>query len=414
MVDVSEKAVTTRTAVAQGFVSMKPGVVRAVRRLKNPKGNPLEVARIAGIAAAKRTAEWIPLCHPLALTHIDVTARLCQNGVEVRSEVTATAQTGVEMEALVAVTAAALTVYDMCKALDKGMEISGVVLVEKTGGKSGDYFRRTSVASHHGNNRKKHDPEPGSMSVAGGKTVKLLVADDNPLVRDLVVKGMEPYCEVETASDGADALLKVIDTPPDVILCDYKMPGLDGRQLFEKLHGREATRHIPFLFMASRADIEERLRPLVEGVEDFVTKPFLVKDLVRITKKVVDRLHLEKLQKRASRPGVIQGRLEEMSMIDLMQSLEMGQKSCRLVVNHDGEQGELYFANGQCRDAKIGKVEGDDAVYRVVLWTAGEFEIDFNAANASTRTTTTRNTTGLLMEAMRLMDEASRDTVETK
>jgi cyclic pyranopterin phosphate synthase len=154
MVDVSEKAVTTRTAVAEGFVSMKPGVVRAVGRLRNPKGNPLEVARIAGIAAAKRTAEWIPLCHPLALTHIDVTARLCQNGVEVRSEVTATAQTGVEMEALVAVTVAALTIYDMCKALDKGMEISGIVLVEKTGGKSGDYFR-ASGAGHRENNHKK-------------------------------------------------------------------------------------------------------------------------------------------------------------------------------------------------------------------------------------------------------------------
>src|SRR5271167_3776924 len=228
------------------------------------------------------------------------------------------------------------------------------------------------------------------MSAVAGKTVKLLVAEDNPMVRDLVSKSLEPFCEVMIAADGADALLKVIDELPDVILCDYKMPGLNGRQLFEKLRGREATRHIPFLFMASRADIEERLRPLVDGVEDFIAKPFLVKDLVRSAKKVVDRLHLEKLQKRASRPGVIQGRLEEMSMIDLLQSLEMGQKSCRLVVQHNGEQGELYFANGQCRDAKSGKVEGDDAVYRVVLWTAGEFEIDFNAANASTRTTTTR------------------------
>jgi CheY-like chemotaxis protein len=252
------------------------------------------------------------------------------------------------------------------------------------------------------------------MSSVTGKTVKLLVADDNPLVRGLIVKGLEPYCEVEASSDGADALLKVVDSPPDVILCDYKMPGLDGRQLFEKLRGREATRHIPFLFMASRPDIEERLRPLVDGVEDFITKPFLIKDLVRIAKKVIDRLHLEKLQKKAKRPGVIQGRLEEMSMIDLMQSLEMGQKSCRLIVQNGGAQGELYFASGQCKDAKIGSVVGDDAVYKVVLWTAGEFEIDFNAANASTKTTTTRNTTGLLMEAMRLMDEANRDTVETK
>jgi CheY-like chemotaxis protein len=248
---------------------------------------------------------------------------------------------------------------------------------------------------------------------AGSKTVKLLLADDNPLVRDLISKGLDPFCEVMIATDGADALLKVIDELPDVILCDFKMPGLDGRQLFEKLRGREATRHIPFLFMASRADIEERLRPLVDGVEDFIAKPFLLKDLVRSAKKVVDRLHLEKLQKRASRPGVIQGRLEEMSMIDLMQSLEMGQKSCRLVVQKGGEQAELYFGGGQCRDAKIGALQGDDAVFKVLLWTEGEFEIDFNAAGASGRTTTTRSTTGLLMEAMRLMDESNRDAVGT-
>ena len=158
MVDVSAKAVTTRSAIAQGFVKMKPPVLKAVRRLKNPKGNPLEVARIAGIAAAKRTAEWIPLCHPLPLTHIDVTARLCKNGVEIRSHVVAAAQTGVEMEALVAVTAAALTVYDMCKALDKGIEITDIYLLEKTGGKSGDFrrdVRRNAGASGKATRRRK-------------------------------------------------------------------------------------------------------------------------------------------------------------------------------------------------------------------------------------------------------------------
>jgi CheY-like chemotaxis protein len=249
------------------------------------------------------------------------------------------------------------------------------------------------------------------MTAAAGKSVKLLLADDNPLIRDLVSRSLEPFCEVVIATDGGDALLKVVDEPPDVILCDYKMPGLDGRQLFEKLRGREATKHIPFLFMASRTDIEEKLRPMVDGVEDFIAKPFLAKDLVRLAKKIVDRLHLEKLQKLASRPGVIQGRLEEMSMIDLMQSLEMGQKSCRLRVHKGNEMGELFFAGGQCRDAKIGSIIGDGAVYKVLLWTEGEFEIDFNAANASNNTTTTRNTTGLLMEAMRLMDEANRDAV---
>src|SRR5579864_1450550 len=141
MVNVTAKEVTERTALARGFVRMSPQVLRALRRQELPKGNPLEIARIAGIAAAKRTAEWIPLCHPLPLTHIDVTARLCQNGVELRSTVVATAQTGVEMEALVAVTAAALTVYDMCKALDKGMEITGICLLEKSGGKSGNFRR---------------------------------------------------------------------------------------------------------------------------------------------------------------------------------------------------------------------------------------------------------------------------------
>jgi cyclic pyranopterin phosphate synthase len=162
MVDVSAKKVTARTAVAQAFVKMTPRVVSAVRRLKNPKGSPLEVARIAGIAAAKRTAEWIPLCHPLPLTHIDVTARLCQNGVELRSTVVATAQTGVEMEALVAVTAAALTVYDMCKALDKGMEITDICLLTKTGGKSGDFHRKVKARPRSAHTKVSVRPRGGS------------------------------------------------------------------------------------------------------------------------------------------------------------------------------------------------------------------------------------------------------------
>jgi cyclic pyranopterin phosphate synthase len=143
MVDVSAKEVTSRTAVARGFIHIGKAALSAIRRRKTPKGDPLEIARIAGIAAAKRTHEWIPLCHPLPLTHIDVTARLCKNGVEIASRVTARAQTGVEMEALVAVSAAALTVYDMCKALDPAMEITDIYVLEKKGGKSGPYRRAT-------------------------------------------------------------------------------------------------------------------------------------------------------------------------------------------------------------------------------------------------------------------------------
>ena len=140
MVDVSSKQPTRRTATASAFVAMSAEVIEALPR--NRKGDPLEVARLAGIMAAKRTADLIPMCHPLPLSRIDVDARLCENGVAITSEVTTTATTGVEMEALVAASVAALTVYDMCKALDKGIEIRQVVLEKKSGGKSGDYVRK--------------------------------------------------------------------------------------------------------------------------------------------------------------------------------------------------------------------------------------------------------------------------------
>jgi cyclic pyranopterin phosphate synthase len=139
MVDVSAKAESRRTAAASAFVAMKPTVLKALPQ--NPKGDPLVVARLAGIMAGKRTSELIPMCHPLPLAHVDVTLRLCKNGVAIASQVTTTSTTGVEMEALTAVSIAALTVYDMCKALDKGIEIREIVLEHKTGGKSGDYVR---------------------------------------------------------------------------------------------------------------------------------------------------------------------------------------------------------------------------------------------------------------------------------
>jgi cyclic pyranopterin phosphate synthase len=144
MVDTSDKITTTRHAVASARVLMSPETVRAIREHKTPKGDPLETARVAGIMAAKRTADLIPLCHPLPLTHVDVQARIEEDGVYLESSVSTNAQTGVEMEALTAVAIAALTIYDMCKAVDKGIIISAVRLESKTGGKSGDYFREHS------------------------------------------------------------------------------------------------------------------------------------------------------------------------------------------------------------------------------------------------------------------------------
>jgi cyclic pyranopterin monophosphate synthase len=141
MVDTSAKPQTARRAVASARVLMSPATVEAVREHRTPKGDPLETARIAGIMAAKRTAELIPLCHPLPLTHVDVRATLEDFGVRVEAEAATTAQTGVEMEALTAAAVAALTVYDMCKAVEKGIRVTDVQLEEKMGGKSGDWKR---------------------------------------------------------------------------------------------------------------------------------------------------------------------------------------------------------------------------------------------------------------------------------
>ena len=140
MVDVSAKRETRRTALAQAFVRIAPATLEQLPR--NPKGNPLEIARIAGIAAAKRTYELIPLCHPLMLTHADVQATVEKKGVRIIATAATTGQTGVEMEALTAAAVAALTVYDMLKALDKSIQIQDLYLLEKTGGKSGDFRRK--------------------------------------------------------------------------------------------------------------------------------------------------------------------------------------------------------------------------------------------------------------------------------
>jgi len=153
MVDVSGKTPARREAEASAFVALSPAVLAALPH--NPKGDPLEVARIAGIMAAKRTAELIPMCHPLPLALVDVDLRLCENGVAIASRVSTTAVTGVEMEALMAASVAALTVYDMCKALDKGIEIREIVLERKSGGRSGEYRRAREKTGDYRRVRKK-------------------------------------------------------------------------------------------------------------------------------------------------------------------------------------------------------------------------------------------------------------------
>jgi cyclic pyranopterin phosphate synthase len=146
MVDVGEKEATRRTAIAEGSIRMQPATLDAIRRNSVEKGDVLTVAKIAGISAGKRAAEWIPLCHPLHIDVIDVSLTLSEDlpGVKVQARAGVTGRTGAEMEALVAASAALLTVYDMCKALDRGMELNAIRLVEKSGGRSGTWQRRGS------------------------------------------------------------------------------------------------------------------------------------------------------------------------------------------------------------------------------------------------------------------------------
>jgi cyclic pyranopterin phosphate synthase len=142
MVDVTEKVQTQRVARAEAMVEMSPATVKLLRDNKLPKGNALEVARIAGIQAAKQTSSLIPLCHPLPLTHVDVTIEIIRTGARIESTATTKAETGVEMEALMAATLGALTLYDMCKAVEKGISIGPIRLLEKSGGKSGHWIRK--------------------------------------------------------------------------------------------------------------------------------------------------------------------------------------------------------------------------------------------------------------------------------
>ena len=236
--------------------------------------------------------------------------------------------------------------------------------------------------------------------------VRILLVDDNPMVLGMLQQALAALAEVSTASDSADALLRAVEEVPDLLISDYRMPGMDGRQLLEKLKGRPATAGIAVILMASKADISERLS-LQDPIEDHLEKPFFLKDAVRRIKRVVDRIALEKLAKAPTADGVLRGSLSQMNVIDLVQSLEMGRKSCLLTMTNGDDKCDVYFSQGQVKHAVYGAVVGDEAVFKVLRWTDGNFQIDFE--KSATNETVTLNTQGLLMEGLRLLDEAQRD-----
>src|SRR3954451_10954820 len=172
--------------------------------------------------------------------------------------------------------------------------------------------------------------------------VKVLLVDDNPMVLDLLRGALSALARVTTSGDSADALLKAVDDPPDLLVSDYRMPGMDGHQLVERLRSRPKTAGIAVILLASKADISEKLSSQ-DSVDDFVEKPFFLKEATQRIKRVIDKIALEKMAKTAPSDGVLRGSLAQMNVIDLVQSLEMGRKSCALTLTNENEKCEMYF-----------------------------------------------------------------------
>jgi len=236
--------------------------------------------------------------------------------------------------------------------------------------------------------------------------LKLLLVDDNPMVLAMLQQALSSLARVTTATDAADALLKAVDDVPDLLVCDYRMPGMDGRQLVEKLKSRPATANFSTVLMASKVDIAERLSPQ-DAADDYLEKPFFLKEATRRIKRLIDRIALEKMAKTAPSDGVVRGNLSQMNVIDLMQSLEMGRKSCQLSLSNEGDKCEVFFVEGQVKHATYGSLVGDQAVFKVLRWTGGNFQLNFEGK--TDKETTQLNTQGLLMEGLRLLDESSRE-----
>jgi CheY-like chemotaxis protein len=241
--------------------------------------------------------------------------------------------------------------------------------------------------------------------------VKVLLVDDNPMILGMLRGALTPLASVTTSTDSADALLKAVDDPPDLLISDYQMPGMDGRQLVDKLKSRPKTAGISVILLASKADITERLSHH-EPVDDFVEKPFFLKEATQRIKRVIDKIALEKMAKTAPSDGVLRGSLSQMNVIDLVQSLEMGRKSCALTLTQDRDRCEMYFKEGQVTHAAYGSLTGDPAVFKVLCWTGGNFQINFEGKTS--QQTTTLNTQGLLMEGLRMLDESKRDDGEAE
>jgi DNA-binding response OmpR family regulator len=238
-----------------------------------------------------------------------------------------------------------------------------------------------------------------------GQNIHVLVVDDNPVIRELLLNSIAPLASVEAFGSAAEALRRAEKRTPDLIISDYRMPGLSGLELLAKL--RISFPRVAVVMLASRGDISGPLAGSSPLVEEFIAKPFFVDEAVTRIKRVLDRIELSKATRDAADSTSVRGTLAQMSVVDLMQTLDIGRKTCRLVLTHADERCELQFHDGQLVHATLGGLVGEPAVYAVVAWLDGVFLIDFERAECPR--TITHSTQSVLLEALRQFDESQHE-----
>ncbi len=234
---------------------------------------------------------------------------------------------------------------------------------------------------------------------------KVLLADDNLAVLRILQSVLESLgCEVMTASDGADALLKAREWQPRMVVSDFSMPIMDGVQLYRKLQEYPEHRDVPFVLLAARTEIERRIKNEQLAPDERIEKPFFATEVRQRLKSLLSRLQHHRLETMPVEDGTVQGRLADMSPVDLIQALEIGRKSGELRLEREGQSAILFLREGQIYDAQCGDLQGEAVVYQVLTWADGEFRIRFGAE--SKQVTVKTSTQGLLMEGMRKLDES--------
>ena len=238
-----------------------------------------------------------------------------------------------------------------------------------------------------------------------GQGINVLVVDDNPAIRGLLLEAIAPLAAVQVFSSATEALRRAEKQTPDLIISDYRMPGLSGLELLAKI--RISFPRVAVVILASRSDISGPLSGSSPLVEEFIEKPFFVEEAITRIKRVLDRIALSKATREAADSTSVRGTLAQMSVVDLLQTLDIGRKTCRLELTRHGQRSEMQFHDGQLVNATLGNLTGETAVYAVVAWADGAFLIDFERSECTR--TITHSTQSVLLEALRRFDESQRD-----